>query len=250
MSQPQRKPSAPAVVAKANPPKKLETHAEVAQGMSHLPKNSRAILKAPHYPRAPYSYSGPTPPDRDVPPVPMSSANNVHPTWTTHGADIIWTIGLGDCVAIATWNMETCQRSLTHALAGIVTDAWADELARGIDGKTVVIVANGDNTRDPTVFRDMVFHDVKTKIEGAMTRKAARTKTPKAQPQYWMYFTSGVKPAKAPTDLMLGSFMILSDGSFGRTGGPASIAANIQIPEVMLLKEPNPPKDLQNLPAH
>lgn len=245
MSQPQRKPSASSVPPKANPPQRLETLSEVAGAMSHLPKPSRAVLKAPHYPRA--TYPGPTPPDRDVNPVPMSSATNVRPTWTANAADIIWTVGLGDCVAIATWNMATCHRSLTHAQAGIVTDAWADELARGIDGRTVVIVANGDTTSNPSVFQSMVFNDIKAKIDGALTRKAARTKTQKAQPQYWMYFTSGVKPAGAPADLMLGSFMILSDGTFGRAGGPASIAAKIQVPAATLVKEPNPPKDLRDL---
>ncbi|KAK0747232.1 hypothetical protein B0T21DRAFT_388369 [Apiosordaria backusii] len=164
-------------------------------------------------------------PQRDIL-VPMTSRHNMRPAFTTGGADILWTSGLGDCIAIATWDMVTGERSLTHPNAGDVAGTgWADALAERINHNTIVIVANGTNSLNPSYFQDADFARVKNEVKAAMRRAGKR------DPQFWMYHTR--EPSPRPRNLQMHSFVMYANGVFGRIGD-----GNTAVPGVTIVKEP------------
>ena len=159
------------------------------------------------------SVEAPGIPRRDVN-VPMSSRGNMHPTWIENGADVLWTTGLSDCVAVATWDKTTGKRSLTHPNAGDVTEAWASELVRGLTQDTIVIIANGTGQSSSAYFHEHGdFANIKAKIIAALGTKP--------KPKFWMYFTP--QPKTVARGLMMHSFVMYANGVFGRIG-PTDVA--------------------------
>lgn len=154
--------------------------------------------------------------------VPTTFPHNMHPAWNPNGADVLWTMGLSDCVAVATWHIPTGRRSLTHPNAGDVTAAWASELAMGIDDKTVVIIANGTNQLNPVVFQSGDFARISNAIKQAMRAQNKRN------PQFWMYFTPG-----NPAGVRMDTFVMYANGMYGRIGN-----TNTDVPARMAFDPP------------
>lgn len=145
--------------------------------------------------------------------------------------------------------MKTHFRSLTHLPGGQITTGWAQELAAGIDNDTIVIVANGTAALGVDRFHDSAFVDIMNAIKTAI--KTAK-KTVAAQ--YWMYCTPLAMAGPAPpagqlNDMMMDSFVLLPDGTFGRAGGPASVKAKRLVTTVPnpVVRDPSPAKGLKTL---
>ena len=184
----------------------------------------------------------------NVDPVKMSRTDNIRPTWVKDKKTAIWTTGLSDCVAVATYNMKTQFRSLTHLPGGQFNAGWAQELAADIDKYTIVIVANGTAAIGLDRFHDSVFVPIMKAIQKALSGKAAA--------QYWMYFTplamaDPAPPAGQVDDMMMHSFVLLPNGTFGRAGGPLSVAAKRRVTKVSVpdpvVRDPSPAKGLNAL---
>ena len=173
----------------------------------------------------------------------MSRLDNIRPTWVRDKTTAIWTTGLSDCVAVATYNMKTHFRSLTHLPGGQFTAGWAQELAGDIDKYTIVIVANGTAALALDRFHDSVFVPIMNVLKLALGGRVAA--------QYWMYCTPEAMggPARPPNDMMMHSFVLLPDGTFGRAGGPASVKAQWPVTKVQdpVVRDPHPAKGLNTL---
>jgi hypothetical protein len=173
--------------------------------------------------------------------VSMSRLDNIRPTWVKDKTTAIWTKGLSDCVAVATYNMKTHFRSLTHLPGGQFTPGWAQELAAGIDKYTIVIVVNGTAALNLDRFHDSVFVPIMNAIKTALKGVAA---------QYWMYCTPLAMAGPGQSnDMMMDSFVLLPDGTIGRAGGPTSVTAKRLVTKVQdpVVRDPSPAKGLKTL---
>ena len=144
-------------------------------------------------------------------PVAMTSRHNMAPTVTQNGADVLYTSGLGDCVAIATFHPATGTRTLTHPNAGDVTPAWASTLAGMIDSTTYVIIANGTNQISPQVFRSNDFTRICTAISTAMQARG------KSNPRFVMYHTPDLGRPQV-SGVRMDTFVMYANGVYGRIG--------------------------------
>jgi hypothetical protein len=138
--------------------------------------------------------------------VPMSSLNSIEPT-QSEGDETLWTTGMSDCCAVATFDRDTAKRTLCHLPGSNPSAGFFAALADIIQENTVVIVAAGSSSTFDffsgnlvPLFKDGIINAMQS--AGKDTRK--------------LLVTGFHTEDDASQNMQEGSFVIEGDGTYGR----------------------------------
>jgi hypothetical protein len=122
------------------------------------------------------------------------------------GDETLFTRNMADCIAIATFDRETGQRTMTHLSGRIANDVYYERMAGLISPKTTVIVACGFNGGQEFFEEDEV-PPIREKLENAMKQAG--------HPINELEWLTLWSPANPP-GLVGGTLVLQADGQYGR----------------------------------
>lgn len=146
--------------------------------------------------------------------VPMSYPSDTDFTPGT-GAQVLWTQHLTGCRAVATFDPQNGDRTLTHLGGGNANESFYKKLAEKISEHTTIIIANGDEATEQFFENDA--RRIKDEILEAM-RKLDKPAGKLSWKTFFLTVEIEVELFKK-VGLKRATFVVQPDGKYGRAKG-------------------------------